>query len=90
MSKTPKQLERYFKGVSNHNRIKILELIGNKKSLTLMEITELLDANIKTVSEHTSKLVKAGLVNKQYAGKYVIHTLSPYGESMVKLFDSFK
>jgi DNA-binding transcriptional ArsR family regulator len=90
MTKTPKQLERYFKGVANHRRIQVMRLLSEGKELTLIDISESLKANFKTISEHTNKLVKAGLVNKKHVGKYVFHSLSPYGESMVKFFTSFE
>lgn len=88
-SKTPKQLERYFKGVSNHRRIEILQLIAKKKGITVDGITETLDCNIKTISEHTRKLVQAGLVNKKHKGREVQHSLSPYGQKFLKFTQTF-
>jgi predicted transcriptional regulator len=90
MNKTAKQLERYFKGVANHRRIKILLLLKDNDQLTLIEIADYLHGNIKTISEHVNKLVKAGLVNKKQAGVYVFHSLSPYGEVMIDSFTRFK
>ena len=90
MAKTAKQLERYFKGVSCHRRIQMLRLIAESKGMTLLELSETLKTNIKTTSEHTARLVKAGLVNKNYRGNFVIHTLSPYGEKMIKVFTEFE
>ncbi|KKT01250.1 MAG: hypothetical protein UV76_C0001G0008 [Candidatus Nomurabacteria bacterium GW2011_GWA2_43_15] len=52
--KTAKQLERHFKGVANHRRIAILLLVAKNPSITLESISESLDCNIKTISEHTS------------------------------------
>lgn len=87
--KTPKQLERHFKGVANHWRISILLLISKNKNLTVENIATSLNGNIKTISAHTQKLVQAGLVEKKYAGTAVMHSLSPYGESMVRLIALF-
>lgn len=89
MSKTPKTLERYYKGVANHRRIEILMLLGKSKGLTLIEIAETLKCNFKTIGEHTRRLHAAGLIQKEYLSNYVIHTLSPYGEKMLKSFDLF-
>jgi DNA-binding MarR family transcriptional regulator len=89
MKKTPKQLERYYKGVANHRRISILMLISNSKGLTLEEIAETLKCNSKTISEHTRRLVQAGLINKEYMGRFVLHTLSPFGKILVKSFQEF-
>lgn len=88
-SKTSKQLERYFKGASNHHRIDILRLLAIKPKLILEDIARELDANIKTISEHTRRLVQAGLVNKKYQGNKVEHTLSPYGEEFNSFFKIF-
>lgn len=87
--KNSKQLERHFKGVSNYRRIEILLLIEKESGVTLENITEALNANLKTISEHTRRLVQAGLVNKNYIGRSVGHTLSPYGEIFVKFIKKF-
>ena len=79
MRKTPKQLERHLKGVANHRRIEIVQILARQEGMTLDAIAEYLQCNIKTISEHTRKLVYAGLVDKRYKGRAVSHTLSPYG-----------
>jgi len=89
MSKTANQLERYYKGAASHRRISILRLISRSKGLTLEEIAETLKCNIKTTSEHTRRLVQAGLINKEYTGRFVTHTLSPFGKIMVESFELF-
>ena len=89
VNKTAKQLERYFKGPANHHRIRIIMLLAAKPKLFLDDIAKGLDANIKTISEHTRRLVQAGLVNKKYQGNKVEHTLSPYGEEFNKFFKVF-
>ena len=87
--KTAKQLERYFKGVANHRRLEILNLVDKNDGMTLGQISETLDKNIKTISEHTRRLVHAGLVNKKYRGLEVEHSLSPYGKRFVKFIKLF-
>ncbi len=81
--KTARQLERHFKGVSNHRRIDILLLLEKKGERTLEDIVTTFKGNQKTFSAHTLKLVQAGLVNKRYAGRNVVHSLSPYGRRFV-------
>lgn len=90
MYKTPKQLERYFKGVSNHRRIQILDLINKNPGITLDGISSTLKCNLKTISGHTQRLVQSGLVNKKYRGNEVTHKLSPYGEKIYEFLSSFK
>jgi DNA-binding MarR family transcriptional regulator len=87
--KTSKQLERHFKGVANSKRIDILMLVSTKPSIILTEITERLKTNTKTTAEHTRRLVDAGLLNKKYNGHTVEHTVSPYGEKIVKIILNF-
>lgn len=87
--KDSRKLERVFKGVANHWRIEILELIAKKPGITLHEITDHLNGNFRTISEHTRKLVVAGLINKKYMGNEVLHELSPYGEKVLKILKEF-
>jgi len=87
--KDSRKLERVFKGVSNHWRIEILKLISQSEGITLFDIAYKLSANPKTISEHTKKLVSSGLVNKKYLGREVAHTLSPYGEKVLRILQTF-
>jgi len=87
--KTAKQLERHFKGIANHRRIEILLLVGKSDGLSLEEIATALECNLKTVSEHTRRLVQAGLLNKKYRGREVAHSLSPYGTRLIKFITTF-
>lgn len=87
--KKPKQLERYFKGVANHRRIEILLLVNDEEGITLDQIAKTLNANFKTISEHTRRLVQAGLLNKKYRGLRVMHSLSPYGKEFIKFLKVF-
>ena len=83
-------MERHLKGIANHRRIQILLLIAARNNLTLDDIVKAVDANEKTVGEHTRRLAQAGLVNKSYRGKFVEHALSPYGRLFIKFLKSFQ
>ena len=83
-------MERHLKGMANHYRIEILLLIADRNNITLEEIIDTLKANDKTIGEHTRKLAIAGLVNKRYKGKFVEHSLSPYGKAFVSFLKSFQ
>ncbi len=63
--KTAKQMERHLKGISNHYRIEILLIISSSPDITLEKIVERLQANEKTIGEHTRRLYVAGLINKK-------------------------
>jgi len=88
--KTAKQIERHLKGVANHRRIEILFLIAKNDGITLEKIAEALNCNFKTISEHTRRLVQAGLVNKKYRGREVAHSLSPYGRNLQSFIKTFQ
>jgi DNA-binding transcriptional ArsR family regulator len=88
--KTAKQMERHLKGISNHRRIEILLLVAERGEITFEDIVRELGANEKTIGEHTRRLYQAGLVNKQYRGKFVEHSLSPYGKLFVRFLKSFQ
>lgn len=89
IGKTAKQLERYFKGAANHRRIGILFYVGANENATLEKIATAFEGNIKTISEHTHRLVKAGLLNKSYRGRHVVHALSPYGKRFIVFMKTF-
>ena len=88
--KTAKQLERHFKGIANYHRIDILLLVYQSSGITVDNIAEALNCNFKTISEHTRRLAQAGLLNKNYHGRTVVHTLSPYGEIITKFITTFQ
>lgn len=88
--KTAKQMERHFKGAANHRRIEILLVVSKNKDLTLEDISELVQCNIKTASEHTRRLVHAGLLDKKYKGRTVLHALSPYGSIFCAFIKTFQ
>ena len=88
--KTSKQLERHLKGVANHWRIEMLLLVAERDGVTVEGIAEALGGNFKTISEHTRRLVQAGLLDKRYAGRTVTHTLSPYGKTITAFIRTFQ
>lgn len=87
--KTPKQLERHVKGVANHRRIAILLLVAKEQGITLDGISQSLDCNFKTISEHTLRLARAGLIEKKYIKNNVAHSLTAYGKIFVRFLKSF-
>jgi len=89
-TKNAKQMERHFKGIANHHRIDILLLVSQSRGISVDKIAEALECNFKTISEHTRRLVQAGLLNKEYRGRMVTHELSPYGEKIVSFIKTFQ
>jgi DNA-binding transcriptional ArsR family regulator len=88
--KTAKQMERHLKGIANHYRIEILLLIAEKQGIILDDIISTIGGNEKTIGEHTRRLYQAGLINKKYRGKFVEHTISPYGKIFVDFLHLFQ
>jgi DNA-binding MarR family transcriptional regulator len=88
--KTSKQLERHLKGVANHRRIDILEIIAISKGINVEDVAEKLHCNIKTISVHIQRLVQAGLVRKNYKGRTVVHDLTPYGKTIENFIRTFQ
>ena len=79
-----RSLEKITKGFSNHRRIQILALLGDKPNLSGFEISEELKVNFKTISEHVRRLFIAGLVKKKSEGTIVRHKLSDLGQYALK------
>ena len=88
--KNTRQIERYFKGAANHRRLEILLLIEKEQGINVEQISERLNCNFKTISEHTRRLVQAGLLNKQYQGRQVNHFLTPYGKRFISFIKTFQ
>jgi len=83
-------MERHLKGMANHRRIEILLLIADSGGITLENIIKTLGANEKTIGEHARRLYAAGLIDKRHSGRFVEHTLSPYGKIFAKFLKSFQ
>lgn len=79
-----KDLEKVVKGFANHRRIEILHLLEKSPNLSIFEISDTLDVNFKTVSEHVRRLAIAGLVWKHNEGSSVRHRLSNQGLLILK------
>ena len=88
--KTSRQTERHIKGIANHRRIDILFVIAANAGVTVEGIADILRCNFKTISEHTRRLAHAGLVDKKYQGRSVVHTLSPYGKILYAFLKTFR
>ncbi|HBV33540.1 TPA: hypothetical protein DEB72_03435 [Patescibacteria group bacterium] len=75
--------------MANHRRIDIMRFVRRADGATLQQISDGLKCNFKTISEHTRRLVQAGLLNKKYQGQRVLHSLSPYGKRFLTFSQTF-
>jgi predicted transcriptional regulator len=78
------QLERIVKGAANHRRIEILELLQKNPELSVVNISERLNVNFKTISEHIKRLATAGFVLKRSEGPSVRHKITTRGIAILK------
>jgi len=78
-----RQLERIVRGFSNHRRIEILRLLEKYPELSVIEISEKLDANLKTIADHTRRLTIAKLLMKKSSGKSICHRLTKRGKEVL-------
>ena len=85
-----KKIEKIIKGFANHRRIQILELLEKTPSLSVDGISQNLNVGFFTISDHIRKLADAGLVEKRYKGRFVIHNLSKMGKSILSFCKMFK
>ncbi len=84
MKKDYRKLARIIKGVANHRRIQIFELLKKTPELSLQELSQSPNINFKTASEHLRKLAIAGLVMKRSDGASVRYKLTSGGSSILK------
>ncbi len=83
-NKSPWQLERIVKGFANHSRIRILMALEKEPELSVADISDKLEINFKTASEHIRRLAIAGLVLKRSDGLSVRHRLTDRGKTILK------
>ena len=82
--KSHRELERILKGVANHRRLQIAELLQKEPDLSVSEIAERITIDFRTASEHLRKLAIAGIVMKRHEGAAVRHALTNRGKSILK------
>lgn len=84
------RLQRIVKGFANHRRIQILEHLFKNNGISLNELSGGIKVNLKTVSEHTRKMVSAGLISKHYKGAEVQHLLTTRGKRVLKFLQNLE
>ncbi len=87
--KSSKQLEKHFKGISNHKRIDTIFFIFQNPGCTLDQICESQNGNYKTFSTHVGKLLLAGLLEKRNKGTTIEYYLSSYGKTFYNFIFDF-
>ena len=79
-----KKLERIIKGIANHRRLQVLELLYKEPELSVQEISEKLKSEFKNISAHISKMAISGLLMKRSDSKSIRHRLTKRGIIILK------
>ena len=83
MAKNFRHLERVVRGIANHNRMEILNLLDEQDELDLLAIAQGCGLNYKTAAEHVRRLSVAGLISKKPKGTHVLHAATPRGKKVL-------
>lgn len=83
MSLNYKKLEKVVKGFANHRRLEVIELLSKYPNLSVDQISQNLDVNFATISDHVRKLADAGIVEKRYKGQMVLNKLTKKGKDIM-------
>ncbi|HEY4478827.1 MAG TPA: winged helix-turn-helix domain-containing protein [Candidatus Paceibacterota bacterium] len=83
MSVNFRKTERIIKGVANHRRLKILDLLRREPELSVDEIADKTKCGYMNASDHIRKLALAGLVMKRSDSTSVRHKLTALGEHIL-------
>ncbi|MEK7219276.1 MAG: helix-turn-helix domain-containing protein [Patescibacteria group bacterium] len=79
-----KKLERIVKGIANHRRLQILDLLEKEPELSVQEISERLKSEMKNISAHITKMAISGLLMKRSDSKSIRHKLTKRGIVILK------
>ncbi len=90
MSLPYKKIEKIVKGFANHRRLQILELLSRVPNLSVDDISQNLDVGFFTISDHIRKATDAGLIEKKYKGRFVLHSLTKRGRHILLFCKMFK
>ncbi len=78
-----REIENIMKGVANHRRIQILDFLKDNSGASIMNISEGLSVDFKTISHHARRLFQSGLVTKECESRAVHHTLTRLGNDIL-------
>jgi len=85
-----KKIEKIVKGFANHRRVQILELLSKSQNLSVDQISQNLNVDFYTISDHIRKLADAGIISKKNKGRFVLHSLTKRGKNILSFCKMFK
>jgi ArsR family transcriptional regulator len=85
------ELSETLKALSDPNRLRILNLLG-EGTLCVCDLEEVLKLNQSNLSRHLAKLKQAGLVTAQKKGQFMYYSrkpvAAPYGSIVENVYTS--
>ncbi|PNK22285.1 MarR family transcriptional regulator [Bacillus thuringiensis] len=70
-----------------HQNVRCMQTVKKQKEVTIKDLSEVLDVTHHTASEHTKRLIKKGILQKECSAhdKRIVYVkLTPYGEEVLK------
>ncbi|HDR4908358.1 winged helix DNA-binding protein [Bacillus cereus] len=70
-----------------HQNVRCMQTVKKQKEVTIKDLSEVLDVTHHTASEHTKRLIKKGILQKERSAhdKRIVYVkLTPYGEEVLK------
>ncbi len=86
MIRSWRKIEIVTKGLANHRRLEILDLLGENPELSVKEISTLIKTDFNNASAHVNRLMISGLIMKRHDGNFVRHKLTFRGLNILKFF----
>lgn len=88
---TSEQLDAVFSAIADPTRRKIIEELG-KEERTVVALSGMFRMSLPAVSKHLKVLSKAGLLERERNGKYIIYRYKPQSvtEAMIWINDQRK
>lgn len=90
MELEPKEIANIIKSIAHQTRIEILDVVSVEAGLTVGDISETLDIDIKSISAHLLKLTHANLVDKEPDGQQVRIYLTDRGRRVHEFITSLE
>ena len=87
-SNIPDSLVRFFKAISNEDRLKIVSLLHQNKEMCAQEIEKHFFLEQSTTSHHLNTLKKADIVLSSKRGRHIFYSLNQ--KSSLSYINMFK
>jgi len=90
MLKDSSHLAAIAKGFAHRHRVSMLKLLSKTSGLSVGELADVLGISFRSASEHSARLVAAGLITKAQSAQQVEHALTRQGKQVLKFLKELK